>query len=164
MQGISKMFPPGQLPGQQWARQPTPPWQHAQDAQHASQQLTQHAQHGQQVPAMDASKQAQFQYQQMQTQQLMQHMVNSMYMQQQMASMAAAAAMQQGQMPGEQKSPDQNPNLIKFAMLRSVARQEGDNTLANVPLKVRNVLQQLAKPTTHSLPPHLCLPYLECLL
>lgn len=137
MQGISKMFPPGQLPGQQWARQPTPPWQHA---QHVSQQLPQHAQLGQQVPPMDAAQQAQFQYQQMQTQQLMQNMVNSMYMQQQMASIAAAAAMQQqGQMPGEQKNPDQNPNLIKFAMLRSVARQEGDNTLANVPLKVRNL-------------------------
>ena len=36
----------------------------------------------------------------------------------------------------EGNATETSPNLIKFAMLRSVARQEGDVAMANVPLKV----------------------------
>lgn len=46
--------------------------------------------------------------------------------------------MQQEAMAQQQEgsATETNPNLIKFAMLRSVARQEGDVAMANVPLKV----------------------------
>lgn len=103
-------------------------------------QEQQHMQQKMQPQGHPASQNWQGGMQQGYNQQQMQYMqaYNTMYMQQQMAAMHAASQMQasyaapkpEASAPGKEA-----PNLLRFALLRSIARDVGDKKLANISLK-----------------------------